>query len=129
MQNLSSGTFTCYVNTERKLASLILQLTETGDCEQALVSQALQQADLHLRFLSSGLELIYRTSRIVSAPSSSPTQDTSSETSTSNNPTRGRSGRYIGISFAMLVILICASLVTFILALAELLFLNSNGIR
>jgi hypothetical protein len=42
----------------KKLASLTLRLTETGDCEQALVLQALQQADWHLHFLSSELEPI-----------------------------------------------------------------------
>jgi DNA polymerase I-like protein with 3'-5' exonuclease and polymerase domains len=99
----------------KKVSFLNTAIDPMGDYELASILQALEQEDLLLRFQISGQEPIYRTSRIDSAPSSSPTLDTSSETSTSSRPTAGEwelsTGTFLGIAaISMLVSLVISTL-------------------
>ncbi len=128
MQNQSSGTFTCFVNTENGCHSLALRLIETGALEHHSILRALQQGDLHLHFLTSGQGQTYRMSRIDYVPSSSPIQATSSAILTLNKATPEPAAQFNGTSFAMRAISIFANPAIFTLALLAYVLINFLGL-
>jgi DNA polymerase I-like protein with 3'-5' exonuclease and polymerase domains len=111
----------------KKISFLNSAIDGDGRLRTISILQALQQGDLHLHFQISGQEPTYKMSKIVSDPSSSPTPDTNSATSTSNNPTPESAEQSTGISFVTRATWICASQVICILAFLVLLSLHWNG--
>src|SRR4051812_30266035 len=129
MPKLSCAISSLSETSEKRYLSFPQLSTQMDDFELASISQVLQQDDLLLVFQISEQAPTYRTSRINSEVSSSPTPDTSSAISTSNKVTAGPLERFTGISSVILVILMLANLVTCILLLLGAVFPNWTGLE